>query len=118
MRVFAWLAVCTLRTRRASTPVLRGSWCRGNGCASFSGRCEGVPRRFSGCVTRPWAQHGSPEPRLRVPGDATWQNSPPDSGTTAGRQALHARRRTMRGCMTHMATDYDSPRKTDDELTE
>src|SRR5271169_1335061 len=50
----------------------------------------------------------------------TWQNSPPDSGTTEPSCALQPRGRVSKdgGVRANMATDYDSPRKTDDELTE
>ena len=59
-------------------------------------------------------------PRVRWP--RTWQNSPPESGTTRALKALHPRSDSalrMKGdWSTQMATDYDSPRKTDDDLTE
>src|SRR5215467_6602927 len=50
----------------------------------------------------------------------TWKNSPPESGTTEASRALHPRDEVSEdgGVRANMATDYDSPRKTDDELTE
>ena len=50
----------------------------------------------------------------------TWQNSPPDSGTTEPSRALQARDEVSKdgGVRAEMATDYDSPRKTDDDVTE
>ena len=50
------------------------------------------------------------------------ENSSPESGTTLASGALHPRsdRAPLErgGWVTKMATDYDSPRKTDDDLTE
>jgi hypothetical protein len=58
----------------------------------------------------------------RVRRARTWQNSRPESGTTRALKALQPRNdcalRNEGGWSTQMAQDYDSPRKTDDDLTE
>ena len=58
----------------------------------------------------------------RVRWARTCKNSPPESGTTRALKALQPRsdlRTTDEGGWSiQMATDYDSPRKTDDDLTE
>src|SRR6516225_7791343 len=59
---------------------------------------------------------------LRARRGRTWQNSRPESGTTRASEALHPRSDcappTEGDGVITMATDYDSPRKTDDDLTE
>ncbi len=63
-------------------------------------------RRFASCV------HD---------GSELWQNSPPESGTTEASGALNPRSDRaplLEGDGVTMATDYDSPRKTDDDLGE
>jgi Domain of unknown function (DUF4193) len=57
---------------------------------------------------------------LGVAGRQTWQNSRPESGTTEPSRALQARDEVSKdgGVRADMATDYDSPRKTEDDVTE
>ena len=84
------------------------------------GFTEGGLSRYGGYLRSANTTRARNSGLVGVGGTGTWQNSPPDSGTTEPSRALQPRDEVSKdgGVRAEMATDYDSPRKTDDDVTE
>src|SRR6266513_4365338 len=82
----------------------------GTGTSPVTPACRSSPGELAG------PRHGRCDPTCARRPDVT--EFPAGFGHNCGVLSVTPRRMKMRGCRTQMATDYDSPRKTDEEITE